>query len=240
MSTVERSVPPLVAGDKLTTDEFLRRWEAMPGLKRAELIGGIVYLPSPWIKDYGGVDMPSPLSRDHGGSDFQLGTWLGVYAAHTPGCEGGHGVTQVMTEEDSPQPDVHLRVLPAYGGQSTDAGKYVGGAPELVAEISLSSTSYDLHQKYALYESAGVQEYLAVLLEEQEVRWHRLVGESYEVMSTDADGVLRSHVFPGLWLDPVAMLAGDLSRVLAVLNDGLATAEHRTFVDRLAARRASG
>jgi len=42
MATVEREleIEPLVAGDRLTREEFLRRWEAIPELKKAELIGG--------------------------------------------------------------------------------------------------------------------------------------------------------------------------------------------------------
>ena len=127
MSTVEQEVPPLIAGDRLTRDEFLRRWEAMPKVKFAELIGGIVH-------------MPSPLSRGHAVPDFRVGCWLATYAAFTPGCEGGNNCTWLM-REDSPQPDVYLRLLPEHGGQSTNAGPYPEGAPELLAEICLSRRS---------------------------------------------------------------------------------------------------
>src|ERR1700681_447927 len=116
MSTVEQEIPPLVRGDKLTRDEFLRRWEAMPKVKFAELIGGIVY-------------MPSPLSRGHGVPDTRVACWLGTYAAFTPGCEAANNVTWLM-REDSPQPDVYLRLLPEHGGQSRNAGPYAEGAPE--------------------------------------------------------------------------------------------------------------
>jgi Uma2 family endonuclease len=226
MSTVEEAVPPLVAGDFLSRDEFLRRWEAMPHLKRAELIGGIVY-------------MPSPLSREHGATDLDVATWLGVYKAATPGCEGMCNATWLMGEDDAPQPDTSLRLLPEYGGQSRTQGKYAAGAPEFLAEVCLSSAAYDLHQKLRLYQEAGVQEYLAVLVWEREVRWHRLSGDRFQVVPAPADGVYRSAVFPGLWLDGAALLAGDLARVLAVLNQGLQSAEHTAFVAQLAARRRS-
>ncbi len=224
MSMVEQEVPLLVAGDKLTRDEFLRRWEAMPAVKFAELIGGIVY-------------MPSPLSRGHGVPDLQVACWLGYYAAFTIGCEAGNNVTWLM-QEDSPQPDTYLRLLPSHGGQSGDRGLYPQGAPEFLAEVCVSSTAYDLHQKLELYETAAVREYLALLVREREVRWHCLRDGSFHVAPPDADGVLRSAIFPGLWLDPAALLASDMARVLAVLTQGLNSPEHAEFVTRLAKRQA--
>ena len=220
MSTVEQEVPPLVEGDRLTRDEFLRRWEAMPELKFAELIGGVVY-------------MPSPLSWDHAVADSRVDVWLGYYAAFTPGCEVGGNATWLMLE-DSPQPDVSLRILSERGGQSHRAGRYIQGAPELATEVCVSTRDYDLHVKFDLYQAAGVREYLVVLVREGEVRWHRLVAGVFQVVAADADGVLRSAVFPGLWLDPVALLAGDMARVLTVLTQGLNTPEHADFVARLA------
>jgi Uma2 family endonuclease len=145
-----------------------------------------------------------------------------------------------MGEEDSPQPDTSLRILPEYGGQSQTEGLYASGAPEFLAEVCLSSTAYDLHQKRDLYEESGVREYLAVLMREREVRWHRLVENRFEVVPPPPDGVYRSAVFPGLWLDAPALLAGDLARVLAVLNEGIRSPEHGAFVGQLARRRAEG
>jgi Uma2 family endonuclease len=217
---VDQEVPLLVAGDSLSRDEFLRRWEAMPQLKRAELIGGVVY-------------MPSPLSLEHGETDSHVATWLGVYKAGTPGCATANNATWLMLE-DSPQPDTSLRILPEYGGQSGVQGRYASGAPEFLAEVCLSSTSYDLHQKLDLYEEAGVQEYLAVLLRERELRWHRLIDARFQVLPAPADGVYRSAVFPGLWLNGPALLAGDLGQVLVTLQQGLDSPEHAAFVEQLA------
>jgi len=224
MATVEKRVPKLVAGDYLSRDEFLRRWEAMPAIKRAELIQGVVY-------------MPSPLSRRHGSTDQDANTWLGTYKAQTPGCEGMANATWHMGKRNAPQPEAALRISPEFGGQSRNKGKYAAGAPEFLAEVCISTVSYDLHQKLKVYQKAGVQEYLAILMQEQEVRWHRLVDGAFQIMPHSADGIYRSHVFPGLWLDAAALLGGNLARVLAVLQDGLNSPEHDQFVQRLAAYR---
>jgi Uma2 family endonuclease len=224
MPTVEQEVPELVRGDYLSRAEFLRRWEAMPHVKRAELIRGVVY-------------MPSPLSREHGSADLNVAAWLGVIKAATPGCEGLCNATWLMGEDDAPHPDTSLRILPEYGGQSRTEGRYAAGAPEFLAEVCVSSTAYDLHQKLEVYQDAGVQEYLAVLMREREVRWHRLTGDRFEVLPAPADGVYRSAAFPGLWLDAAALLRGDLARVLAVLNEGINSPGHGEFVGQLAARR---
>lgn len=223
LATMNESDVPLSAGDVLTLDEFLRRWEKMPNLWRAELIGGIVY-------------MPSPLSRAHGVMDNNVGAWLGVYKAATPGCEACDNSTWLM-EGDAPQPDTSLFVLPEYGGKARMKDELLAGAPEFLAEICLTSAAYDLHQKLELYQKAGVREYLAVLVHEREVRWHRLSRRKFIVVPVPADGVHRSTVFPGLWLDGAALLAGDLARVLAVLQDGLKSPEHAAFVARLAAQK---
>jgi hypothetical protein len=220
---IDERVPPLAAGDKLTREEFLRRWEGHPEIKRAELIGGIVY-------------MASPVSVQHGDMEGNLGIWLGTYRIATPGTASGHNSTSLL-RDDTPQPDLNLRILSECGGGSWVEGKYLDGAPELLVEICGSSASYDLHVKYDLYRSAKVPEYLTVLLYEREIRWHVLAGDTYQLLSPDADGLLRSRIFPGLWLDGEALLAGDMSRVLGRLQEGLQSPEHQQFVERLAARR---
>jgi Uma2 family endonuclease len=223
MATVEQKVVPLAMGDKLTRDEFLRRWEAHPEIKRAELIREVVY-------------MPSPLSIDHGDVEITVATWIGVYRAATPGCTASNNATTFLLE-DSPQPDVHLRLLPECGGTSrVGEDGYLHGPPEFVVEVCKSSAAYDLHQKLNLYQEAGVREYLAVLLYEDEIRWHELAGDTYRLLSADT-GVWRSRVFPGLWLDGPALLRRDLPAVLAKLQEGLASAEHGAFVAELARRR---
>jgi Uma2 family endonuclease len=223
MSIVEQAVPPLLNGDNLTRDEFLRRWDAAPHIKFAELIGGIVY-------------MPPPVALDHGDSDNDVAVWLGHYAAATPGTRASSNATMLMLD-DAPQADIHLRILPEAGGQSSIEGLYLRGAPELAAEICRTSAVYDLHQKLTLYQEAGVQEYVAVLLFEQEIRWRRLEQGAYQLLAPE-DGIYRSRIFPGLWLDGSALLAGNMARVLTTLQQGLATADHADFAALLAKRMA--
>jgi hypothetical protein len=223
-TVIEQRVPPLQAGDKLTRAEFLQRWDAAPGIKKAELLRGIVY-------------MASPLSIKHGECDSDVGCWLKTYSVHTPGTASGHNITSLLLDE-TPQPDVNLRLLREYGGGSWEgADTYLHGIPELLAEICASSASYDLHVKLDIYQEAKVPEYLAVLLYEREIRWHFLTQGKYELLQPGADGVWRSRVFPGLWLDGAALLAGNMLQVLSKLQEGCNSPEHRTFVEELARRK---
>jgi Uma2 family endonuclease len=222
MSIVERRPPPLIDGQRLNQAEFLRRYEATPPGFKAELIGGVVHVPS-------------PLSRPHGRGSFGLTTWLGVYQARTPGVEGLENTTTVMDELGVPQPDVQLRILPECGGQTRNEGQYVAGAPELVVEVAKSSRTIDLGTKRADYQRVGVKEYVVVTLDPDEVHWHVRRGKTLVRVRPGRDGLYRSKVFPGLWLDPAALLRKDLTGVLAALDRGLATPEHAEFVARLAA-----
>lgn len=222
MATDTSITPMLETGDNLTRDRFLRIWEQLPQIKRAELIGGIVYLPSPQMKE-------------HGTTARRVSGWLLVYETNTPGCEGGDNTTALIGE-DVPQPDHYLALLAECGGKSWGA-KYVEGAPELIAEVSYSSVSMDLHQKLDLYQNARVQEYLVILLKKQEIRWHRLVKGKYRRILADAEGVYRSRIFPGLWLDGKALFQNDMAKVFATLQEGISSTEHQRFVAELEARR---
>ncbi len=223
-STGVADPPPLQAGDRLTRAEFMRRWELHSEIKFAELIGGIVY-------------MPSPLTRLHGVTDGTVATWLGTYRAYTPGTESGSNATTLMEGDEAPQPDEYLRILPELGGRSANEGLYVSGSPELLTEISVSSASIDMTQKFELYERMGVLEYVAILMYEKEIRWHRLSVSGYKAIAPHADMLWKSKVFPGLWLDGKAMLANDAAKVLTTLKKGLRSPEHAAFVKKLAKKR---
>ena len=223
MATVALERPTLETGDNLTREEFLRRWEQLPHIKRAELIGGIVYIPA-------------ALSSDHGESDFDITTWLGVYRAATPGCMGASNATAFLLD-DCPQPDVNLRIVSASGGMSWVEDNYIHGSPELLTEICNTTESIDLHQKLELYEEARVQEYLVVIVRKKQIRWHRLVRGKYKLMTSDAQGIYRSRVFPGLWLDSQALFANEMAKVLATLQEGIVSEEHQQFVAALAKRK---
>lgn len=223
MSTTDTLAPPLEAGDWLSRDEFLERWEQHPEIKKAELIGGVVY-------------MPPPVGIEHSRSDSDALYVLKHYSLATPGTEAVNNATWLMLA-DAPQPDAALRIVAACDGGSSEDGKFFRGAPELIVEVSNSSTAYDLHQKLDLYAAAGVKEYVTVLLREREVRWHRLEGSQFVIVAPDASGVVRSSVFPGLWLDVNAFVGHDMRRVLAVLQEGLQSDEHAAFTELLQQRR---
>ena len=218
-------VPALQNGDRLTRDEFERRYAAMPHVKKAELIEGIVYMPSPVH------------ATAHGTPHAHLVTWLGTYAAATPGVDVADNATVRLDLDNEPQPDALLRISDDCGGQSRiNDDDYVEGAPELVVEIAHSSAAYDLHDKKRAYRRNGVQEYLVWQIEDERVDWFVLEGGEYLSLSPDEAGRLESRVFPGLVLGVEAPLEGEVAAVLDLVQARLGSEAHQAFVDRLAAR----
>ena len=183
--------------------------------------------------------MPSPARhREHGKPHFHSISWLGLYSASTPGVEGSDNATLRLDFENEPQPDALLFLPPEFGGTAkVDEDGYLEGAPELILEVSASSASYDLNQKKRAYARNGVPEYVVYLAYEQRVIWFILRDGVYVEQQPDGDGVLKGERFPGLWLLPSALLAGDLSGVLETLQQGLDSQEHKTFSAALARRR---
>jgi Uma2 family endonuclease len=219
------ALPPLENGDHLDQKTFHARYEAMPDHVKAELIEGVVY-------------MPSPLKPGHGRSHVRLSTWLGLYVDATPGTDAFDNTTTILGERSEPQPDASLVIQPEYGGRtSVNADGYLTGPPELVAEVASSSESIDLGTKRRDYERAGVLEYLVIALQQRQAFWFVRRGGQFEPLAVGPDGIFRSEVFPGLWLDPAALIGRAPSQYLEVLRQGLATPEHAAFVARLAARR---
>jgi Uma2 family endonuclease len=204
------TIPRLENGDKLTRREFEHRYNAMPNLKKAELIEGIVYI------------MASPLRiKNHGEPHADIIGWLSVYKAFTPNLQLGDNCTVRLDADNEPQPDALLRIK--NGGQSTiSEDGYVEGAPELIVEIAASTVSLDLHQKLKVYRRNQVQEYLVWRVDDGEFDWFRLTNEEYIKLEPNSEGIICSQIFPGLWLDRDALLAGDLAKVLEVLQLGIA------------------
>jgi Uma2 family endonuclease len=216
------ALPPLEGGDHLTRHEFERRYQARPDIKKAELIEGVVYMPSP------------VRAKSHGVPHGQIMTWLGVYYAATSGVELYDNATLRPDLENEVQPDALLRLEPAAGGRShISEDDYVEGAPELIVEVAASSVSYDLHEKLRVYRRNGVQEYLVWRVYDKQVDWFRLIRDEYIPLAPDESGMIHSQVFPGLCLAVQALLAGDLATVLAELQKGLETPVHAEFVERL-------
>ena len=214
-------IPVLQAGDRLTRDEFERRYAAMPELKKAELIDGIVYMPSP------------VRYTPHGRPHAVLTTWLGVYSTATPGTKYATDATLRLDLDNEPQPDLVLRMDGKHGRSRIDAEQYLEGPPELVAEIAASSVSYDLHQKLHVYRRAAVLEYLVVRTQDNAVDWFVQRGGAFDRLVPDARGVLASTVFPGLALDVEALRRDDEAALHATLRQAMGTKAHAEFVARL-------
>jgi Uma2 family endonuclease len=212
------AIPPLNSGDRLTRDEFERRYNAMPPQTKAELIEGVVYMSSPVNNDH------------HGEPHFDLIAWLGYYRTFTPGVKGGDNSTLRLDLDSEPQPDALLRLLPEYGGGAvTDDDGYITSAPELIGEVSASSVSYDLHDKLRVYRRNGVKEYVVWRVYDKQIDWFILQGTDYTKLDL-VNGLYKSQIFPGLWLDPAAMVEGDMEKVLSVLQKGIESAEHAAFI----------
>ena len=224
--------PTLKSGDRLARSEFERRYALRPDLKKAELIEGI-------------VRMPSPVSLAHSGPHAMIQGVLLVYSAFTPGVRCEDNATVRLDEDNEPQPDVLLRIEPDAGGQSRVSGDdYIEGAPELVVEIAASSTSVDLHDKLRAYRRNGVREYVVWRTQERRIDWFELTDGDYRPLPAGSDGVVRSRVFPGLRIAVAALLNGSLAEALGAVNRGIDSPEHRRFVAGLtktpAAPRRSG
>lgn len=212
-------IPPLEAGDHLTRDEFERRYNAMPALKKAELIEGVVHMPPAVRWDY------------HAGPHADLMTWFGVYRAATPGIRVGDNGSIRLDLDNEPQPDAAMIILPGFGGQvRISDDDYIEGAPELVAEVSASTVSIDLHAKRRVYLRNGVREYIVWRVMDRAIDWFALRQGQYLPIPAQPDGTVRSEVFPGLWLDVASMLDLKLSAVLKALDRGLQSPEHASFL----------
>jgi Uma2 family endonuclease len=229
MSTIDRptpaTLPPLEAGQRLDRATFHARYEAMPPDTRAELIGGVVH-------------MPSPLRDGHGTHSGISMTWLNLYRRRVPGLRAGENTSILLDENSEVQPDAHLRILEEYGGQShVNEDDYIIGAPELVVEVGWSSRKTDLGEKFEDYRRTGVLEYVFVGLKPDEVRWFVRRGDQLVPLAPGDDGIFRSEIFAGLWLDPRALYADDIDALFTIVERGKATPEHAAFVAQMDARR---
>jgi len=220
----KRIVPPadpLENGDLLTAGEFLRRYEAMPHLKKAELIEGVVY-------------MGSPVRLIHAQPDTLIQGWLFTYSAYTPGTLAAGNATVRLDADNVPQPDALLRVLPECGGRCRiDSEGLLEGPPELIVEIAASSASIDLRDKLRVYRRSGVREYLVWRTVENRFDWFVLEGDQYQPNQPDAQGLLQIRVFPGLCLKLEDLLAQNSPQILQTLQAGLETPAHAAFVAKL-------
>lgn len=225
----ETLAPPagLTTGMRMDWPEFEARWLELPSLKRAELIDGVVH-------------MPSPTSDTHGDPDAAIGHWIGFYLLHTPGLRRTSNPTLVLDNANVPQPDAILRIdrrplaQRRYGGPL----EYARPPVEMAIEVSVTSGRRDTVVKRELYHRFRVREYLIWRVLDDALDWLAWRSEGYEPLTPDEAGVLRSEVFPGLWLDTRALLADDLPALAAAVNAGCATPEHAAFLATLASQEA--
>ena len=232
MSTAEISktsaaVPRLEPGDRMSRAEFERRYHAMPDCKKAELIEGVVY-------------MPSPARLRHSQPHALLMSWIVQFSIATPGTDYADNATNRLDNDNEPQPDVVLFIDPVCGGQSRiSEDDYLTGPVEFVAEVSVSSLALDRGPKLRTYERHGVREYLIWRVDDNLLEWYVLRDSGFELQPLSKDGVFRSETFPGLWLNASAMLQRDGKAVMTTLNDGLSHSDHANFVTKLEQKRQS-
>jgi Uma2 family endonuclease len=218
----------LFNGDCLTQEVFHELYEEIGEDFRAELVDGIVFVRE-------------PLGIPHSDTNGRLIALLITYGGSTPGLQALADATVILGPKDEVQPDVLIRIKPEFGGQTENwiypkkKIPYVKGAPEFVAEVSHSSRAIDLHLKRKRYARAGVHEYLVVCLNPIGIHWFDLTNKT--MIEPGDDGVFRSLVLPGLWIDGAALFDSNFQKSMEVLNAGIASAEHEKFAGRLNAQK---
>lgn len=203
----------------------MRRYSAMPNLKKAELVEAVVFVPSPFVR-----------ADTHGAPHACVVAWLGHYASGISRASVADSATVCVDLDNVVQPDAYLMIESAAGGQArVDEDGYIEGSPELVAEIAATSASIDLNVKLHVYRRNKVREYLVWRTLDAEFDWFILRESEFQRLLPGPDGLFRSEIYPGLWLDPAALLRGEMATVLKRLQEGLATPEHAAFANRLKA-----
>ena len=207
-SVLPRSIrtPVLENGDRLTVLEFMRRYEGMSGVRKAQLIEGSVHMPSPVRADA------------HAEPDGLIQGWLFLYSIGHPDLKIYPNATLIMDADNAVQPDAIMCSRPHAGGRVwLDDKGYLHGSPEMVCEIAASSASIDLHSKFQAYRRNGVLEYVVWLTDEKTVRWFHLEEGNF-VEQKAKGGLLASRTFEGLVLDVKALLRGDKVKLAATLT----------------------
>jgi hypothetical protein len=214
------TLPLVENGDLLSQAEFHHRYGLMPETFRADLIGGVVFASS-------------SLHHRHSKNRILLGTPVFLYEGCTPGVQASERATVILSDQDELHPDLCVRLLSECGGQSrVSEDEDIFGAPELSVEVAASARSLEFHLKLERYRAAGVIEYLVLCLEEWKLYWFNL--QLNREMQPDTDGVFRSRVFPGLWIDGPALLDRQPAKLLETLDHGLASPAYSNFRNRLA------
>jgi Uma2 family endonuclease len=220
--------PILFDGQRLDQPTFHELYSQMPEGFRAELIDGVVRL------------MNMPLYSDHGRPDANLTGLLCMYSFETPGTIVQIATPTRLGPKSEVQPDSALLIDPAFGGRTFDDERgLTTNAPELVVEIASSTLRLDLNAKKRVYEEAGALEYVVLDVPHQKFHWFALNEGRFEPLEIDPDGLYRSKVFHGLWVDEAAFVRNDGRAMTTSLRLGLESPEHAAFVERLRENRAN-
>ena len=213
---------PLEPGDEMTAAEFRRRNAVTSEDLRAELVEGFVY-------------MSAAVRTAHGGPHSLMIGCLEIYCGETPGLDCLADATDRLDDENEPRPDVAAFIEPGYGGRCRiDRQGYLTGGPQFICEIAASTEFLDRGMKRRVYQRHGVEEYLVWRTRREFIETYRLIDGDLVLVDADADGIYRSRIFPGLWLDLAAAVGKDRRRLHRTLREGIETDEHAAFVSRLA------
>ena len=214
-------IPPLSDGQRLLADEFHRRYLSMPFVKNAQLIDGVVHMSSQVYLD------------QHGGPHSDIIFWLGYFRSFCPQVRVADNTSLRIDDENEPQPDAMLLLDPTHCGGTWTESRLLRGTPELIVEIAASSARLDAGEKRDLYQRIGVREYILWRVLDARIDWWHLADGKYQILPQDDKGVNRSRVFPGLWLNTPAMLAGRLDLVKNTVDAGLQCQEYLDFAEKL-------
>ena len=222
--TIPRNLP-FDNGDEMDQPTFHALYEKAPEGFRAELIDGVVYFKMPTLQNHG---------RPHA----KVITWLSNYSAETPSTDVSDAPTLKLGLKSEPEPDGCLYLLPEVGGACrVDDEGYLSGPPELVVEVANTTMAIDLGRKKRDYEQSGVKEYVVVLPVEKSIIWYYRRKDRFVELQPTSDGYLKSHCFPGLWLNAGLFFSNGAAAVLRMVRFGLSSPEHAVFVEALNARR---
>lgn len=217
-TTTDLEIPPLRDGDRLTADEFHRRYEAMPHIINANLINGVVYV--------------TPHFRcAHGEANATLCGLFGSYTRRLHGIQELINITWRVDAHNEPQPNFVARYTSRRNGNSRyDSDGFLTGVPEFVGEIADDDTvELDAGPKRELYQRIGVREYFLWRVREKRIDWWGLVDGIYQPVPTDHAGVAHSRVFPGFRVNIPVLLRDDARQVADTIDTGLASPEYQAF-----------
>lgn len=216
-----RATPILQNGDHLSRAEFEELYQRTSEKTKAELIEGVVYMASPVT-----IDM-------HAEQDANILGWLTCYRILTRHVKAASNGSFRVNEDNEVQPDQMLYIDSRHGGQSiVDEEGYLTGIPELVIEVASSSKSIDLGKKKRVYENQSIPEYLVWRVQDDVIDWFVRTNAGFTALKVEA-GLMKSTIFPGLWLNVPAILAGDMAAVFSTVQQGCQTPEHAAFVAQL-------